>query len=448
MLGLDDAQKQAIGLDFVLRRLDLATSYGKEKLREVAPFGPGNEAMANRCFDSIEKLMESRQLDNLRGIMAHFKNIRQILVKCESTPLNEIELFEMKRFLLTFETFMSAFDLTLNDIAFTPMTHILDVLDPHGKRIAPFSIEDGFSDCLAAIRREKQRLQDTAQRVEIVAAESAEEIRIMSELSAKLRPHVATIRKNIDCLGVLDFAMAKAMLTLHFGCVRPKINQGGVLLRDMTNPMVADALAQKGKAFTPVTLNLKAGVAIITGANMGGKSVSIKTAVLNVALCQLGFFVFAQEAEIPLFDGIFLISQDMQDALSGLSSFGGEIFGLNALTARLKTEFLFVSLDELARSTNPAEGAAIVRAVTVYLAQSGSVCLISTHYDSVASPNVKHYRVAGITDLNYMDYRLIEASFADPIPRDALKICKLLKLDGRLMDLIEEEYNNGTKDAD
>ena len=447
MLGLDTTQREAIGLNYILRLLSPVSPYGTEKLRQIAPFTCSDAA--NRCFDNIEKLMV-QDTEPLRDILAHFKNIRGILTKLAGTALNEVELFETKGFLLTLESFLPVFNeinayLQLSDIVFTPMTPALDILDPKKTRIAPFSLDDGFSDILPAARRKISWEEQTA-----------EEMRIMSELSIQLRPHIPKFSRNMDSIGHLDLAIAKATLAAAHYCVRPKISEATVVLHEMTNPMVADALAETGCVMTPVSMTLGANKpVIITGANMGGKSVAIKTAALNAALCTLGIPVFASKAEIPLFDSIFLVSQDLQNTDAGLSSFGGEVIRLNDLAVSLNStqSNLFIALDEPARATNPAEGAAIVRALAAWLAQSGQICLLSTHYDGITAPNAKYYRVAGLTNLpkslgqaniaDYMDYRLVETNAADPIPKDALKICKLLGLDDELMAKIEEEYANG-----
>jgi len=446
ILGLDNSQKEAIGLNFILRKLTAQTPYGTEYIIKIEPYRDAKALESH--FDNIEKLMGCEStLENLRGIMAHFKNIRGILTKCEGGTLNEIDLFETKGFLLIFARFLSAFkeinaDIQLSNISFTSMSDVLDILDPQKTRITPFSLQDFFCGDKALLPGQSHEVID------------AEEIRIMAELSYKLRAYIPILHDNIENLGALDITMAKAALAVRYGAVRPKINQNMLMLKDMTNPMVAASLEAEGHRMTSVTLTSGRGVAIITGANMGGKSVAIKTAALNAALCGLGLFVFAYEAEIPLFDGIFLISQDLQNIGSGLSSFGGEVSRLNALAARLKQQdFLFVALDEPARATNPAEGAAIVRSVAAWLAQSGCVCLLSTHYDGVTAPNARYYRVAGLSDLprilhenanisDFMDYRLIEVDANEAIPKDALKICRLLGLDIGLLNKIEREYIN------
>jgi dsDNA-specific endonuclease/ATPase MutS2 len=187
---------------------------------------------------------------------------------------------------------------------------------------------------------------------------------------------------------------------------------------------------------------------MITGANMGGKSVALRTIVLNILLCRLGFYVFAKEAKIPLFDEVFLVCEDMQDFNSGLSSFGAEIIKFNEITSQIKSGFVFAALDEFARGTNPQEGAAVVRAAASWLAEKSGVCVMSTHYENVVPAAAGHYQVAGLSNLNfdklpaevgaiarYMDYRMLPAGSSPP-PKDALNICRLLGLDKEILDKI------------
>jgi len=446
MLGLNSTQREAIGLNHILHQLTPSSPYGAEKLRQISPFNCVDSL--NRHFDNIEKLMR-KDLKTLRDILAHFKNISGILEKLAGSAINEVELFETKGFLLTLEHFLPVFneintELALADISFMPMTPALDMLDPQKSRLAPFSLDDGFSDILP-VARNKITWEEQA----------AEELRVMSELSIQLRPHIPKFRSNIKNLGNLDLAIAISALATEHNCTRPIISEVTVMMQDMINPIVAKNLVKTNRTMTPISISLAAGQpGIITGANMGGKSVAIKTAALNVALCAIGLFAFAAKAETPLFDGISLIMQDMQDTSAGLSSFGGEVTALNTIAASINTgkDILFIALDEPARTTNPAEGAAIARAIATWLADSRHISLLATHYDNVTAPNAKYYRVAGLTNLsqalcqdniaNHMDYRLLETTATDPIPRDAIKICKLLGLDDALMARIESEYAN------
>ena len=164
----------------------------------------------------------------------------------------------------------------------------------------------------------------------------------------------------------------------------PELTGGALELEGMTSPKVADALRGQGKEFTPISISLGRGAAVITGANMGGKSVAMKTLALNVLLVHCGFFPFAQRARCPLFHQMYIISEDLESVDRGLSSFGGEIVRFNQMSAQLGEGFSLVLLDEFARGTNPDEGADLVQAVTRYLDRQNVIAVLATHYDNVA----------------------------------------------------------------
>lgn len=480
MLQLDYAQKEAIGLTFILDRLIPDSPYGTEARKQIAPFGKERRAAIDECFDNMEKIMtfaaqEKVALAEIRRQLMQLKNIRGIIKKCEQAALHEVELFEVKSFLLTFERLFNLLQvanekLNLAGIHFQSMKAALDILDPEGKRIAPFSIDEIHDPALGEIRRQKLRIERKLEtevamkeRSRLVAEETAAEMRIMKMLSEKLRAYVQIFEANMDQIGKLDLIITKALLALEYGATRPKISASPtVTLRDMANPYIEDALTTRGEHLTRTSITLTDGVTMITGANMGGKSVAIKTMVLNVLLCQMGFFVFAGGAEIPLFDGVTLISGDLQDISQGLSTFGAEIMRFHEIVESLKTDFVFVALDEFARGTNPEEGAAIVRAVASYLAETSAISVMTTHYDRVVSPKFKHYQVVGLkfADIDqirkqgkadikniakYMDYTLVPADKKTSPPRDALNICKLIELDADVLARIEAEYQNNLK---
>lgn len=80
---------------------------------------------------------------------------------------------------------------------------------------------------------------------------------------------------------------------------------------ELTNPEKAEKLGLRGAAFTPVSIEADRGVTLITGANMGGKSVALKTVALNVLLALAGFFVYASEATVPLFGFVEILNENM-----------------------------------------------------------------------------------------------------------------------------------------
>ena len=479
-LNLEQKQKEAVGFNFILNKLTPDSPYGVEKVKKIKPFTRNDQRLLDDHFDNIEKIIifsenNEKELSKIRHQLMQLKNISGILTKCEQEALHEIELFEVKHFLLTFEKLYHLFlqsvaQLKLNHIHLQPMTHILDILDPEKKRLMSFALDGSFSMSLGKIQTQKLIIEAKIivnstdelmyERKQLVLKELEENAKVMEELSLKLRAFIPVFLKNMDYLGELDLLIAKAIWAMEGHGTRPIISQSDtVVLKNMFNPMVVETLKKKSQIITKTSITLTKGTTIITGANMGGKSISMKTMVLNVMLCQMGFYVFAEHAKIPIFDHIVFISGDMQDDNQGLSTFGADIFHLNQLVQRLKNEFAFVALDEFAKGTNPEEGASIVRGVASYLFESGSVCVMSTHYDGVIMSSFKHYQVVGL-DLEklkeieghanafkkqisqYMDYRLIKVDGCQLPPRDALHICQLMGLNEELLQRIKDGYKN------
>jgi len=463
---LTNTQKESIGVKFVLEKLDCHSPYGVELLRRIAPFGVGAADELCRCFDNIDKALSlpSQDFFALCGHLAHFLNIRGIAGKCESQTLNEVELFEVKSFLLAYSGLMDSLHkskFTLEGVNFPDLTNALDILDPKRLRIAPFSIENNFSNKLAEIRQQKARVEASIgklglteellkERAAIVACEDDEEIRIMEALTKKIREHAPALRSAMDSVGEMDLTLAKARLAKDYSATRPKISASCIMFKEMSNPYMEEALAETGKDFKKVSIKLQKGATVITGANMGGKSVAIKTAALNTFLCQMGFFVFASEAEIPLLDDICIIAEEEKSNF--MSSFGSEMSRMNEIIPRLKNERLLIALDEPARGTNPAEGYAIVRAIVSFLSEFDSFSVIATHYDKTIPPGVAHYQTAGLsadairrlnsdrgkTEIHdLIDYNLVQVEPSAPVPKDALNICRIIGLDGALLEKIE-----------
>ncbi|MCL2416290.1 MAG: hypothetical protein FWD01_05695, partial [Defluviitaleaceae bacterium] len=269
----------------MLERLNCLSPYGIEKIRGISPIGSAERL--NRHFDNIEKIIflvkESKsKFDEIANCLAHFKNIRGIIKKCQNgNGLNEIDLFEIKGFLLILEKFIPLFDELpiFAGIGFVSMIDALNILDPQNQRIAPFSVSNEFSAALKEIRREKTLIENmpkddnfTAKRAEIVALEQAEEERVMRQLSEKLRKYCEDFYHNTDNIGELDLTIAKALQAMEYGAIRPEIGGNSLLLQDMYNPYVAEILAKVNKKFTEISLKLENGATVITGANMGGKS--------------------------------------------------------------------------------------------------------------------------------------------------------------------------------
>ena len=359
-------------------------------------------------------------------------------------------------------------------IAFSDPSAALSVLDPEGTRSRGFYIPDGASENLRAIRAEKKRLEQRlyeapdsekdairADRTRICAEEETEEREIRRAMCSMLLPHVPAMLQNADMAGRLDFLIQKALFAKAYGGVRPEITETALELVNMVNPELVDLLKAKGRAFVPVSIATDRGATVITGANMGGKSVAMKTLALNVLLMHAGFLVCAEQARIPMLHCVRMLFDDAQSMQSGLSGFGSEIVRFNAALSEVEQGYSLFLIDELARGTNPDEGALIVQAVTRYLNDRNAISILATHYDGVAENARVHYQIIGLRDVDpdgikaelaaahedgiaviarHMNYGLYRVEGRADCPKDALNILRMLSLKPEILERIEQAY--------
>lgn len=484
MRYLDEAQRKQIGFHYILENLILTTPMGVKKKRSAMPYGIKGYEELKKELDYVEEVIDrigkhKELFEELTELFCRVKEISNSILRLKNgSTLDDIELFEVKYFSKLSDDLKRLYEglkLEIDYISFHPLERVFAILDPEEKGVMTFHIYEAYSKKLQHIRYEKRqweekivREEDEAckkqlldKRMETVVAEEEEEQVVRRRISEELKPYADHILHNLSSIGELEFLIAKAQLAVEWGAVKPEVTKGGVLcLEEASNPMVKDILKEKDKEFTRISIEMNTGVTLITGANMGGKSVTINTITLNVFLAQLGFYVFCSKAIVPVFDFVYFISDDMQSVEKGLSTFGAEIIQLKEVVGAARVTKGFIALDELARGTNPKEGKDIVQAVIAFLKEKGSFSLISTHYDGIDMEDTRHYEVNGLKyldfdklkkmiDLNrtksvdilqqHMDYHLEEVQ-SHEVPKDALNIAALLGLDKEILEIIEKFY--------
>ena len=284
-----------------------------------------------------------------------------------------------------------------------------------------------------------------------------EEERIREELSRKISKKEKVILKNCEKMGALDLALARALYSIKHQLVKPEITDEHIIeFEEGRNLQVEDIIKSKGKEYCPVSIFLKDGVTLITGANMGGKTISLKLSGQVPILAQYGFFVPAKKARIGLSNYMQILIGDSQSVERGLSSFGSEMEELKEILDHGQDRSLIL-IDEIASGTNPTEGTALTKSLVDYLIEKPYISLITTHFESVTErEGVVNMQVRGLADCDfrllnreiqranrreriniiskYMDYRLCRVENGTQVPKEALSIAAMLGLDKAIIE--------------
>lgn len=469
-----------------MSRVEVLSSYGEEKLKTLTNFISGEEEKLEQNFEEIEQFINFSEkgdrksfLLTLESCIHRMKNIKKLIQMVENgNILDEVELFEVKVQAIYMEKLQECLQelpKELQRFSLKPLSKILEALDPQSDRNPTFYLYESYSRQLTGLREQRKKVEKQIyatrdyetivklkeERLTFLVEEEQEEYRIRTKLSQIILEEAAIYLENIEKIGNLDFLMAKAKFAKKYSAHRPVISRNSSLkIQKAVNLELKEMLESKGKQYTPIDIEIGAGVTIITGANMGGKSVALKTITENLLLFHMGFFVIAEEASLPLVDFVFFISDDMQDISKGLSTFGAEIMKLREVNIFLELGKGFVVFDEFARGTNPKEGQKFVRALAKFLNGKPTISLITTHFDGVVDSTMNHYQVVGLKNIDFdllknrialsnksmeliqecMDFRLEKASMEE-VPKDALNIAKLIGLDEKFNEVISREYH-------
>lgn len=213
-------------------------------------------------------------------------------------------------------------------------------------------------------------------------SEENEVYRILYTLSALVSASAPVLYENLTMIEKLDFIFSKGKLSLDMDGAEPTINtERRMKLVEARHPLMDKAAA--------VPLQFEVGEAIrgivITGPNTGGKTVAIKTVMLNCIMAQCGLHVTCKQADICMNSSYLCDIGDGQNLSENLSTFSAHITNVLEVLSEVNRDS-FVIMDELGSGTDPTEGMGIAIAVLEELRKSGAIFLVTTHY-----PEVKEY---------------------------------------------------------
>lgn len=218
----------------------------------------------------------------------------------------------------------------------------------------------------------------------LVAEQKAEEIRILRNISEKIRGDAEGIAGEYEIIVGLDVLNSIAGFAERLNMKMPAINRGGgVSLVRARHPLLELAFGKTGGSRNLVPLDVRLGgnntVMVITGSNAGGKTIAIKTIGLLTLMALSGMPVPADSSsEFPLLNSLLVDIGDEQSIESSLSTFSAHISNISEILRRADSDTL-VLIDELGTGTDPEEGSALACAVLSELRESGALVFATTH---------------------------------------------------------------------
>lgn len=214
-------------------------------------------------------------------------------------------------------------------------------------------------------------------------------IRILSEISSNIRPHIDDMIDSYVILGQIDFIRAKALFAQQIGACLPQIERKPQIeWYHAVHPILFLTLNDQGKDVVPLNINLdcKNRILIISGPNAGGKSVCLKTVSVVQYMTQCGLLppVYSN-SHIGIFRNLFVDIGDEQSIENDLSTYSSHLTNMKFFINNGGKETL-VLIDEFGGGTEPQIGGAIAQAILDRFNQKHIFGVITTHYQ-----NLKHF---------------------------------------------------------
>ncbi|MBQ7689893.1 MAG: DNA mismatch repair protein MutS [Muribaculaceae bacterium] len=434
-MRLKDVIDSPCGLRFMLDQLELQSGYARRWLLEMPLLTNERDILAAyavlRRFALFVEQVDHTQLNTLLFKLQCLKDIRTTIQNLKQrATLDDIEMFEVKH-LAILATDVAALlrNHGMDGVVHIPdLNQVIAILDPDGMKIATFYIYDSYCQELRDLRTEMRQHPDQQEELLVQASELERGVR--DDLSRQLHPYATAIEQAQEALARIDANIAKARQVQELGLCFPTLaDNDTTTYQGLFHPQVKAVLTAQGKTFQPIDIAFGLQPTLITGANMGGKTVVLKTVTLCQLLAQFAFGLPATSAVVAVKDEVRLCMGDDQSVEKGLSSFAAEMKNIDAVIQASRTGCRLLALiDEPARTTNPVEGTALVSALLRILAHTRMSLLMTTHYD--VEPAQAHcLRVKGFVD-GAMDYSLVEVRDGE-VPHEALRIAESLGIDSQ-----------------
>jgi len=318
-------------------------------------------------------------------------------------------------------------------------------------------IKPVFQNDFFSLHNEKEKL---------VKEEKTEEKEVITKLSSRIKKELKLIKGYVASIHKFDIILAKAVLAQKFNMKQPVLQSYGknIKIKNGVCIPVKEYCAALETKYYPLNVSFNNRMIVISGSNMGGKTVVLKTVAFLQLLTQMGFYVPAEEYKTTVFENLHYIGDLHSKHSAGLSGYGMEIYSFIKSSESVNEKALYI-IDEFAKTTNSYEGEALISAILHNFSTfREAYAFLSTHFMNL--PKFKHisfYRMKGLDYNKYEKYceshseydfieriKLINSFMRYEIEHDinrdssydALKIAEILGLDKNIITQAERFLKN------
>lgn len=230
------------------------------------------------------------------------------------------------------------------------------------------------------------------------------EYNLFIEIRDKCKEYIGILQNNAKVISEIDVLSSFAYVSEKYGYVRPILNSTNeIKIISSRHPVVENVLKDAEYVPNDIIMDNNTDIILITGPNMAGKSTYMRQLGIIAIMAQIGCFVPAEEASLPVFDKIFTRIGASDDLVSGESTFMVEMMEASRAIKNATSKSLIL-FDELGRGTATYDGMSLAEAILEYIANNIKCkTLFSTHYHELTEmektlPNLKNKHVSAIEE--------------------------------------------------
>ena len=220
---------------------------------------------------------------------------------------------------------------------------------------------------------------------------------LFNDLLMRIKRDLFDLHACAQALSTIDVLVSLAILASEKGYVCPVFHPGyNVNVVEGKHPILDDRMKKKRYVSNDWKMSEEEHIQLITGPNMGGKSTYMRQNALLIVMAQMGSFIPAKSAELPIFDRIFTRIGASDDILTGKSTFMVEMMEANT-ALRYATKHSLILFDEIGRGTATYDGMALAQAMLEYIDEAiGAKTLFSTHYHELTELAEEHQSMRNV----------------------------------------------------